>query len=684
MWMGRVSDAVSSYTFSNVQATHTITASYAVNTYAITVTQGSNGVIAPGTTTVNYGGSQTFTITPSTGYHIASITVDSGAVTVTTPSGQTVSFSNVQATHTITASYAVNTYAITVTQGSNGVIAPGTTTVNYGGESDIHDHTKHRVPVSSVVVDGSSVGAVSSYTFSNVQATHTITASYAVNTYAITVTQGSNGVIAPGTTTVNYGGSQTFTITPSTGYHIASITVDSGAVTVTTPSGQTVSFSNVQATHTITASFTSVGGLLPLHTSGANILDTNNNVVHLRGVDNPNFLVDATGSFTTLGTWNATAAQADAENMASHGFNLVRLLINMDWYDQNLKDTWNGPNTATRGCRDCVDDYISYCNQNGVYVLLVPWQILGCNASNGGGQTGQTPYPWGVAPYATAADYANWCVRTATGLSPYPNVVFELYNEPNGDESTWFSGAQQAITAIRGVSQIPVVIQYGYCGGFDWVARHTITGGNIIYSNHIYRSPAGNTMLSNMGILSEGDIRSYLITQWRYNLVAGVKPMLIGEIGAYDSSYDEVTWLQNTLAVLNGWNASYAGWQWSAPASGYPLKNADGSPNTAGQILIDAIAGAGGVPVDLSVVVSPGSVALQVGHNVTLSAVAMGGVSPYTVRWYDGNHNLLSSGPSYTFTSSQSGTYTIYANVTDSSGSQGQRCRRCVGAVPLR
>ncbi len=241
--------------FSNVQAAHTITASYAINTYAITVTQGSNGVIAPGTTTVNYGGSQSFTVTPNTGYHIASITVDSGAVTVTTPSGQTVSFSNVQAAHTITASYAVNTYAITVTQGSNGVIAPGTTTVNYGWSQTFTITPSTGYPVSSVVVDGSSVGAVSSYTFSNVQATHTITASYAINTYAITVTQGSNGVIAPGTTTVNYGGSQTFTVTPNTGYHIASITVDSGAVTVTTPSGQTVSFSNVQAAHTITASY---------------------------------------------------------------------------------------------------------------------------------------------------------------------------------------------------------------------------------------------------------------------------------------------------------------------------------------------------------------------------------------------------------------------------------------------
>ena len=75
--------------------------------FTISVTQRANGVIAPGTVTVNSGSDQTFTVTPNSGYTIASITTDAGAVTVTSPSGQTVSFNNVQATHTITATYAL-------------------------------------------------------------------------------------------------------------------------------------------------------------------------------------------------------------------------------------------------------------------------------------------------------------------------------------------------------------------------------------------------------------------------------------------------------------------------------------------------------------------------------------------------------------------------------------------------
>ena len=162
--------AASSYTFSNVEASHTITATFAINTYTITVTQGANGVIAPGTTTVNYGATPSFTITPNAGYSIASITADGLAVAVTTPSGQTYQFSAVSAEGSLTATFAINTYTITVTQGANGVIAPGTTTVNYGGSQTFTITPNTGYYIASLTVDGSPVTVASSYTFSNVEA----------------------------------------------------------------------------------------------------------------------------------------------------------------------------------------------------------------------------------------------------------------------------------------------------------------------------------------------------------------------------------------------------------------------------------------------------------------------------------------------------------------------------------
>jgi hypothetical protein len=244
--------AITTYTFSNVQTTHTISATFAINTYTITASSGANGAVTPtGVTTVNYGGSQTYTITPNTGYSVASVVVDGvsqGAIT-------TYTFSNVQTTHTISATFATNTYTITVTQGSYGTISPGTTSVNYGGSQTFSITPNTGYSVASVVVDGSSVGALTSYTFSNVQTTHTISATFAINTYTIAASSGANGAVTPtGVTTVNYGGSQTYTITPNTGYSVANVLVDSvsqGAIT-------SYIFTSVQASHTISATFVAV------------------------------------------------------------------------------------------------------------------------------------------------------------------------------------------------------------------------------------------------------------------------------------------------------------------------------------------------------------------------------------------------------------------------------------------
>ena len=242
--------AVSSYTFTNVTANHTITASFASNTFTITATAGANGTISPsGAVTVNYGGNQTFNISPAVGFTIASVLVD--GVSVGAVSSYT--FTNVTANHTITASFASNTFTITATAGANGTISPsGAVTVNYGANQTFNISPAVGFTIANVLVDGVSVGALSSYTFTNVTANHTITASFAQSFFTITASAGPNGSISPaGTVTVNYGANQSFTITPNNGYHVAELLVDGVSVGALT----SYTFSNVTANHTIAASF---------------------------------------------------------------------------------------------------------------------------------------------------------------------------------------------------------------------------------------------------------------------------------------------------------------------------------------------------------------------------------------------------------------------------------------------
>src|SRR5271169_6560987 len=166
-----------------VNANTSVTATFAAQTqqtYTITSTAGAYGSITPsGTTTLNNGASQTYTITPNTGYQIASVTVDGASVGAVS----TYTFSSVTANHTIAATFvtqAQQTYTITSTFGTGGSISPsGAYTVNSGGSQTCTMTPSAGYAIASVLVDGASVGAVSSYTFSNVTANHTISATFA-------------------------------------------------------------------------------------------------------------------------------------------------------------------------------------------------------------------------------------------------------------------------------------------------------------------------------------------------------------------------------------------------------------------------------------------------------------------------------------------------------------------------
>jgi hypothetical protein len=106
--------------------------------------------------------------------------------------------------------------------------------------------------IANVLVDGMSVGAVTSYAFTHVVEGHSIQALFAVNTYKIEASAGENGSISPnGPIEVNYGSNQTYTITPGEGYQVSDVLIDEvsiGAVTSHT-------FSAVDKNHTIVASF---------------------------------------------------------------------------------------------------------------------------------------------------------------------------------------------------------------------------------------------------------------------------------------------------------------------------------------------------------------------------------------------------------------------------------------------
>lgn len=200
-------EATSSYTFSNVTKDHTIAAVFSVKTYTINASAGSGGSISPsGNTSVNHGANQSYVISPNNGFTIADVIVDGVSQGAT---GSYI-FSNVTSNHTISAVFKVNSFTITASAGPGGTISPSESiSVPNGGSQTFTISPDASHAISDVLVDGSSVGAVSSYTFRNVTGDHTIYALF-VPGYTLSITTSGTGsghvvahplatVYAPGT-----------------------------------------------------------------------------------------------------------------------------------------------------------------------------------------------------------------------------------------------------------------------------------------------------------------------------------------------------------------------------------------------------------------------------------------------------------------------------------------------------
>ncbi len=315
--------AVSNYTFNNVTTTHTISATFAINTYTLTYTAGANGTLTgTASQTVNYNTSGTaVTAVANTGYHFVSWSDGKTANPRTD--------SSVTANVAVTANFAINTYTLSYTAGANGTLtgtvsqtvnynASGTAVtavpntgyhfVNWSDGKTANPRTDASVTANVNVTANFAANTVTNYTLtytagangsisgtasqtvasggsgtavtavpntgyhfvdwsdsstanprtdSNVTASISVTANFAIDTHTITVTSGANGTITPGTETVNHASDATFTITADTGYHIASIVVDGSPLVTsfeTTPTA-TYTFTNVTSNHTISATF---------------------------------------------------------------------------------------------------------------------------------------------------------------------------------------------------------------------------------------------------------------------------------------------------------------------------------------------------------------------------------------------------------------------------------------------
>ena len=400
------------YTFDNIAANHTISATFAQKMFTVTVNAGAHGTITPATGNYAYGTDVVLTITPNAGYTIADVTVDGNSVGAVS----TYTIPYITSDHTVAATFAAIQYTINASASVGGTITPdGATLVAHNGSQSYTISANAGYHVAAVYVDGASVGAVTSYNFTNVTADHQIYALFESNEFTITVNQPLHGTITPGTTTVSAGATPAFVITPDYGYEVTQITVNGSNVALANVPNvngiYTYTFAAVNANQTITATMAAKTFTINA-TAGANgsITPNGNSTVAYGG--------SKSYTITPNAGYEVNAVTVDGINMgaitsytftnvtANHTINATFKMVDCDvptfLYTSHIDDNsaelhWSHP-TATSfdiQYKTATSNFVSIGNVSGNSYQLT-------------GLTENTTYMWQVRANCFANNNSEW------------------------------------------------------------------------------------------------------------------------------------------------------------------------------------------------------------------------------------------------------------------------------------
>ena len=213
-WSGALSGSTNPTTVT-MDADQSVTATFAINTYTLSVTAVGSGTISksPNQADYDHGTSVTLTANPSTGYHLAAWSGDlTGSLN---PASITM-----DANKSVTGTFAINTYTLTVSTVGSGTVtkSPNQGTYDHGTSA-----TLTAVPATGyhfVAWSGDLTGSTNPAAIT-MDANKSVTATFAINQYALNVTVSGSGSVSknPNQATYSHGISVTLSATPVTGNH---------------------------------------------------------------------------------------------------------------------------------------------------------------------------------------------------------------------------------------------------------------------------------------------------------------------------------------------------------------------------------------------------------------------------------------------------------------------------------
>jgi cellulose 1,4-beta-cellobiosidase len=323
------------------------------------------------------------------------------------------------------------------------------------------------------------------------------------------------------------------------------------------------------------------------HTSGAQILDANNQPVRMTGL---NWFGGETSNNTFHGLWSR-GYKSMIDQMVELGYNTMRLPYSDDLFKPgaatNSINYQQNPDLQGLSPLDVIDKVIKYAGSKGMRILLDR------HRPDSGGQSAL----W----YTSAVSEDTWIANWKTLAAKYkgdPTVIgADLHNEPHNDKSTtsgscwgcgdtkrdWRLAAERAGNAIlkvnpdwliivEGVDSVPDAEVPGWWGGnLSGVAKYPVRldkPEKLVYSAHEYATSVFHQKWFDDPTFPE-NLPEIWDKEFGYIVKQKIAPVLVGEFGSTLQDPKDVQWLKKLMAYMGngtgGMNFTY--WSWN-PNSG--------------------------------------------------------------------------------------------------------------------
>ena len=213
-WSGDCAGTASACILYNVTSPRSVGATFVLNTYSIGIVPApANGTVTCTPNPVTHGQDASCTATPDAGYHFTSWSGDC------TGTGAC-QFTSVTASRTVSATFTPNTHSIATPAAVNGTVTCTPNPVTHGQAASCTATPDTGYHFTSWSGDCAGAGACQ---LTNVTSPRSVSATFALNTYPISITPvTTNGTVTCTPNPVTHGQAASCTATPDAGYHFTS------------------------------------------------------------------------------------------------------------------------------------------------------------------------------------------------------------------------------------------------------------------------------------------------------------------------------------------------------------------------------------------------------------------------------------------------------------------------------